>query len=198
MSRKICVLLVILMVTFLFVGCEKSNSVPDVADETEKLESVTPETSEIEQVVYTDIEIVNRENHPTYYGSVTNAHETWADIEKGKILYGNSLYEKYTDSTIISLDSYESEDIIRSLGIYFSNFEFPVEISIDDALLIASSYMPFDVIEQYYEYKNSYMIEPDEESGEESSYYIISYTLTESGRSAYEKREHTYSGSIDV
>lgn len=89
--------------------------------------------------------------------------------------------------------------ISKNIVIYFSHFETPMELSVEEILPILSSYMPFDIIEKHYEYKDSYIIGPNEDNdGKENIYYIISYALTEDAKLGYSKGEHSYSGSLDV
>lgn len=145
----------------------------------------------------TDMDIIMRTGHPTYYGSVEQSHAVWDDIEKGRIHFGDKSYGN-NDNPILSMDAYRKSDLIRSIFISFTNFREEVSVPLDEALKIAASYMPFDVMDQWYEYRGSKMIVPDEDHQEKDSYYVISYGLTDEGSDAYYAKEHEYSGSIDV
>lgn len=153
--------------------------------------------TEVAPAVETDMDIVMRANHPTYYGSVVQSHDTWDDVEKGKIHFGDKNYGN-NDKPILSMDAYRNSDIIRLILINFMNFEDSPVVSVDEALKIAASYMPYDVMDQYYEFKGSEIIAPDESRKEDASYYIVSYRLTDEGSKAYYAKEHEYSGTIDV
>lgn len=161
---------------------------------------ISPEEKEIAQE--TDMDIVMRDGHPTYYGSVEQSHAIWDDVEKGKIQFGDNNHG-YDDATILYMDAYKDSDIIRDVYINFSAFSNSPDVTLDEALQVATSYMPFDIMDQYYEYRGSEMLVPNdtEETGnqeEESTHYVISYGLTEEGSDSYYKNEHEYSGSIDV
>ena len=144
-----------------------------------------------------DLEIITRENHPLYYGSVDQSHTVWDDVTGGKIVFADG-YDKYQDSTIIYMDAYRNSDLIRNIEIYFSNFEKPVNYSAKDILPIVASYMPFDIIEKYYNFDKSEKLLPNKKNTEKTSYYIITYSLTSDASNAYYSGEHEYSGSIDV
>ena len=57
-------------------------------------------------------------------------------------------------------------------------------------------YMPYDVMDKWYEYRGSEHVVSDD--GSEDDYYVISYSLTDKGSDASYSKEHSYSGSIDV
>lgn len=169
----------------------KNTEESDLPVETTHEETVQRVSSE------TDMDIIMRTGHPTYYGSVEQSHVVWDDIEKGRIHFGDKNYGN-NDNPILSMDSYKKSDLIRSVFIDFTNFKEEVSVSVDEALKISASYMPFDVMDQWYEYRRSELIVPDEDHQEKDSYYVISYGLTDEGSDAYYAKEHEYSGSIDV
>ena len=141
----------------------------------------------------TDIDIVTREGHPKYYGSVKQSHEIWDDVENGKIHFGDKVYG-YNDNPIISMSSYRNSDIIRQVIINFSNFSEETAITVEDAIPIVASYMPYEIMDKYYEYAGSEMIMPNENHSQNFTYYVLSYRLTTEGKNS----EHDYSGTIDV
>lgn len=144
-----------------------------------------------------DMEIITRSGHPTYYDSVILSHEIWDDVERGKIHFADKTYG-YDDSPILSMHANRNSDIINDISINFENFDQEGTITLEDALSITFSYMPFEIMERYYTYSGSKLIEPDESRKDSPSYYVISYRLTDEGKASYESKEHSYSGSIDV
>lgn len=172
---------------------DKSNIQEDnqTANSDEMTDTINNSSSE------NDMEIINRVGHPTYYGSVEQSHKIWDDIEKGKIHFADKNYG-YNDKPILTMDCYRNEDIIRGVYINFTNFEEIPELSVDDTLPIVASYMPYDVMDKWYEYRTSEMIVPDDTSSDKETVYLISYRLTDDGSDAYYAKEHSYSGTIDV
>lgn len=160
----------------------------------ENIDTSETDTSE------TDLEIITRPGHPTYYGSVASSHNIWGDVPKNKIVFGDEdENESFGDETIISMEAYRNSDLIRCINILFSNFEEPPCLTIEDVLPIVSSYMPYDIIEQYYCYNGSKLLIPNDDNHlKYEKYYILSYGLTEEGSESYYKGTHEYSGSIDV
>lgn len=173
------------------------NEGTDAATENEPETETELETEK--DTVISDLEIITAEDHPTYYGSTEQAHKVWKNINKEKIVFADS-YDKYTENTIICMSGYrtgEKNQIIRNIEIYFKNFSSPIDLSLKDALNIAKTYLPFEIINSYYEFYKSYCIQPLDDDNK-NTYYIVSYHLTESAKSAYYSNEHSYSGTIDV
>ena len=146
----------------------------------------------------TDLEIVTRVGHPTYYGSVAASHTIWDDVKKEKILFGDDI-GSFGDETILSMSAYRNSDLIRGVCISFSNFEIPVTFTIEDVLPIIASYMPYDIMDKYYQYSESKSLVPNSNNTSTyDKYYIITYLLNDDGKKAYSEGAKEYSGSIDV
>ena len=152
------------------------------------------ETPAIEPVPLTDWEIITREGHPTYYGSVEDSLSVWGDVAKGKVHFAGSV-DKIEENTILSMSAYRNSDMIRGIGVSFSSFEEPPTLSIEEVLSVIASYMPYEVMDEYYQFRNSELVTPDNEESEETRYYIVSYNLKDEVKHSY---EHDYSGTIDV
>ena len=177
---------------------DRKNQEPQKAETSSEseAESQTGE-NESETIAETDIDIITRTNHPTYYVSVAKSHVIWDDVSDEKIIFADS-FDQYKDTTILSMDAYRDSDIIRGIDISFSHFDKPVNYSVTDALPIIASYMPYDIIEKYYQFESAKKILPDEDHSDKTAYYTITYSLTDDGSDAYYSGEHEYSGSIDV
>lgn len=172
----------------------KITAEPIVKSTPEPTEEPTPEP-----VVNNDNAILHRESHPTYYGSTSKAHEVWDDVEKGKIVFADS-YSKYSDSTIILMDGYQDEkkEIIHNIEIYLKNADDSVDRTLDGALDLASEYLPYGIINQWYKFNESYSLVPEADNDKDDDiYYVVEYSLTDAGSDAYYAGEHKYSG-IDI
>lgn len=177
---------------------------PTIEPTAEPVVKSTPEPTEKptpEPVVNNDNAILHREGHPTYYGSTSKAHEVWDDVEKGKIVFADS-NSKYSDSTIITMDGYRQDEhyeIIRNIEIYLKNADDSVDRTLDGALDLASEYLPYDIINQWYEFNESYSLVPEADNNKDDDiYYVVEYGLTDAGSDAYYAGEHKYSGRIDI
>lgn len=175
---------------------EPQTEQPTTKETTEPVtETTTTEISTEPSITTThekDIDIVMRRNHPTYYGSVKKSHNIWNDVAEGKIHFADEIYG-HNDKSILSMSAYRNSDIIREIIINFNNFDNK-SVTIEKAIEIAASYTPFEIIEQYYKFSLSEMIVPDNADENKSTYYTISYSLTDDGK----KAEQDYSGSIDI
>lgn len=140
----------------------------------------------------TDMDIILRTGHPTYYGSVEQSHEVWDDVEDGKIQFADKFYG-HGETPILAMEAYRNSDLIRQVVINFAYFEEKPKVSLDESIEIVASFMPYEIMDQYYEYAGSKLIVADEED-DNGTYYVISYRLTDSAK----KEKHDYSGSIDV
>lgn len=147
----------------------------------------------------TDLDLITADGHPTYYGKMADAQAAWGEAEKGKIIFPDS-HDKYSEKTIMILDgnSKEETEIIRGIEIYFENFSNSQTISLEEAIDIAASYIPHEIINRWYEFDQSYCLQSIEYDNKKDTYYVISYGLTEEGSEAYYKKRHSYSGSIDI
>lgn len=155
------------------------------------------ETEDLNIDINRDWEIITRSGHPTYYGSVEVSHSIWGDVERKKIIFADG-YDKWGDPSILSMTAYRGSDLIRGIYVSFSNFDEPMEVTVDEILPVIASYMPYEIMDKYYQFKRSQLIVPDEAKDNKDKYYVISYSLTEDGNAAYYAKEHEYSGSIDV
>lgn len=143
-----------------------------------------------------DLAIVTADGHPAYYDSTVDAHKIWDGVEKNKIVFADS-FDKYTDKTIINMSD-DKDGIITQIEIYFQNFTPPIDITLEESLKIASEYIPYDIINEWYEFNRSYCIKPISPTHSKDTYYVVSYNLTENGKKAYKSHKHSYSGSIDI
>lgn len=156
---------------------------------------VSDDVANDQDTIDEDLSIIVRDGHPKYYGSVEKSHEVWDDVEKGKVHFGDKSYG-HSDKPILAMTAYRNEDMIRSVVVSFTNFVNNPNLSVDEVIPIVASYMPYDVMDKWYEYRGSEHIVSDD--GSKADYYVVSYGLTDKGSDAYYSKEHSYSGSIDV
>ena len=152
-------------------------------------------------IKFDDNAILRFEGHPTYYGSTAKAHEVWDKVEKGKIVFADS-NSKYSDSVILMMHGRgqgEKNELIRDIEIYLKNMDDSVERTLDGALDLASEYLPYDIINRWYEFGQSYCLVPEADNQKKDNiYYVVEYHLTEAGSDAYYAGAHKYSGSMDI
>ena len=171
-------------------------------NDSEPKQSESEETNTQEEIYMNeDWEFLTRDSHPAYYGSMQEAELIWEDVPKEKILFADSS-TRYSDKTILVLDGYDTEDDevlrIRDIEIYFDNFSEPMDIYLEDALGLISSYIPYDVINEWYEFSSSYKVMPKDLQEKNEKYYVVEYALTEEGGDAYYDDKHSFGGRITI
>lgn len=126
-----------------------------------------------------DLDIITRNGHPTLYGSVKQSHKIWDDIKGNKIIFGDEDSD-FDKNTIISMDALSDSDIIHELDIYFANAKNIAPVTVDQALSIATSYLPTDLIDKYYKIYSSEKAVPTEDYKKDNgTQYIVIYYKTD-------------------
>lgn len=187
---KLWILILVVIGIVIATISKPSETTEAVSPTPEPMQAMTP-------VPVTDWEIITREGHPTYYGSMTLAHSVWSDVERGKIIFSDE-YERWSDESIMSIESYKGSDLIRGIEVSVSNCQPAVVISLEELLPVVATYMPFDILDVYYVYDGSALIRPKIVGEKDDCYYTIRYVLTDAASEAYYSNEHEYSGSLDV
>ncbi len=170
-----------------------ANIATEQSKETKKTEESEQPTQEpTEPPKETDLDIITRNGHPTYYGEMQQAHSFWKDIEKGKIIFSDNFQDEYTDDTILSVGKNSKDSDIRNIEIYFENMQDATDITLDKAVSVVGEYLPYDILEEWYKFSKSYSLIPEKQSKKDNIYYIASYSL--------EKEQHSapYYGSVDI
>lgn len=148
-----------------------------------------------ENIKNADLELVTKIKHPTLFSSTDSAHEfwgddkgliSWKDREDKKISYPDT-YSNYNGSGVdwsplileLANDSNfapNQTSYIWGIGIYFDNFKKPIKCNLNDALQIASAYLPHDVLANYYEYEHSIAYKAIKASKKADCYYEVVYS----------------------
>ena len=166
-----------------------ANTATEQPKETDKAEESEKPTQEPE--IESDLDIITRKGHPTYYGEMKQAHLFWDDVEKGKIAFSDSSQDDYADDLILSLGEHSNDSDIRNIEIYFQNMQDATDITLDKAVSVVSEYLPYDILEEWYKFNESYSLIPETQS-KEDKLYIASYSLKKEQHSAI------YYGSVDI
>ena len=81
-------------------------------------------------------------------------------------------------------------DLIREVYVSLENFNISSEKTLDEILPVIATYMPYEVMDEYYEFNYSCSYEPDEGKEVTDKYYVVSYALTDEAKEDYYKKEH--------
>ena len=161
--------------------------------ETEKSEvTEEPETDSTEDIKdISAYELLTMEGHPVLYDYLSTAHTFWNDYADGRIDFPDDFFDDYkTDTTALVIDAYINTEhnlkdhMIRGFEIYPNT-----ELSLQEGLDLARSYLPMDILKKWYIKKHGdcyYFAERNE-----YIYYIL-YVPTEDGEKAIKELETDY------
>jgi hypothetical protein len=117
-----------------------------------------------------EVKMVMKEGHPLYYGNIKDAITFFRGNDDIKIMQKGDT--EYTgNDTLVITSIYPDSDIIGDIYFDFSLLQKSEEYSIDDMLNIICDYIPFDIVNQYYDFEESFMEESPE--GDFVGYYYI-------------------------
>ena len=181
----------------------KDNVVDTVMKGTEQLypaadksetEEVEPKTEE--RTHLTAYQLVSMDGHPVLYDYLSAAHDFWDNYAEGRIDFGDTYYENESGECALSMETYEvlerdqKEHMIRSFEIYPNE-----KLSLDKLLELAKTYLPMDVLREWYilNWSDCYYYE------KENSYiYSMLYTPTDKGKEAIEKQNLDYNYAMVI
>lgn len=167
------------------------------AEAKKKAEEEKDRKKAAEEFAKSDLGILTRNNHPTYYGSIKQAKEVWKDVSKDKVKISNGSSGNLKDTTILSIgNSDRNSDLIKYVEIYFNRFSTKKPTTLNEVLKITAEYLPSDIMKKYYSFDESYKVTP-KDGREKSNFYVVSYHLNEKGKAEYSKN-HSYSGTVDI
>lgn len=175
---------------------EATNNTSATTNVTEEItEGKAPSAQEL-----TGMKLLAPDGHPTLLGKSSDAHKVWNSIPSEKVLFPDST-ENFTNGvTAVSLSGYryreEGDPTITDIILD------PPSAGIDDMLLdtalqIVASYLPTEYLNEYYEFSNSFAVQPASEGGSAPKYYVIQYSLNSAGKSAYDEHKFEW-GSIYI
>lgn len=167
--------------------------------ETEKSEvTKEPETEKNSTEEIKDIsayELVTMEGHPVLYDYLSAAHTFWDNYAEKRIDFPDDHFDDFqAGKTVLIIDAWLStereleEHIMRGFEIYPNK-----EISLNEGLDIAKSYLPLDILRKWYalEWSKCYYSE------ENNTYqYYVLYAPTESGKESIDEQglDYNYAG----
>lgn len=157
--------------------------------DTEKPETEKNDTEEIKDI--SAYELLTMEGHPVLYDYLSAAHTFWDDCADGRIDFPDDFFDDYkTDTTALVIDAYINtehnlkEHMIRGFAIYPNT-----ELSLQEGLDLARSYLPIDILKKWYIKKHGDCYYFSERN--EYIYYML-YVPTEDGEKAIKELEADY------
>lgn len=124
-----------------------------------------------------DMQILKAENHPKFYDEFNVAKEFWAEYPNVAVV--NAKQTIYNEDAILLITTGDSDrGVITSIKINFANSTKNNNYTLDDMLALTCEYIPFNLIDQYYIFADSFK-EITSDNSLESFYYIYDLNNTE-------------------
>lgn len=123
-----------------------------------------------------DLEIMTMENHPVLLGSIDAGQELWkGNIDRVGIYDSDqdSMMQGTEDTKMMELKGYG--DSIKTIHLYFNRMK-DTKVSLEEAIKITVSYLPWDILEQYYEPYTANRVSSVESPEENAVYYELMFT----------------------
>lgn len=131
--------------------------------------------------------ILLKKGHPTYYGDLQSAKKYAKDFPKQLVAVEGHI-KIDSDKTVLNiLGDYE---MITAIEIYTNKLEETVNEEV--ALNVVEKYLPWDILDEYYEKPKFSQYKPDKNS--KTTLKIINYSLKELHRQG----DHGYNGQVTV
>lgn len=175
----------------------------DSTNNTQISQNATEEISEesmSKKEELTGIKLLAPDGHPTLLGKSSEAHNVWNGLPSDKVLFPESTDYFKNGVTAVSLSGYnyreEDDPTITDIILDPPNAGIN-DMVLDDALQIVETYLPTEYLNKYYEFRDSFAVQPTSEENTGSKYYVVRYSLSSSGKEAYNNHEFNW-GSIYI
>lgn len=140
----------------------------------------------------TDLEILTLDSHPKFYGDFKEAKRFWSDYKKVAVV-SNGSYTKYEDKLLLVTPS--DNNVITDITINFSHSEdIKHELTVEKVLKVVCEYIPYDIIEKYYTFTESFHETFKGDKKYEAYHYVMS--LNKKGKSVNKSGDFYYEGKF--
>lgn len=169
----------------------------NIAEETKQAEETTPQTevqtqTEKEEETSTSTNrLITMENHPVLYDYLSAAHTFWDNDAERSIDFPDDYFDDYKEGeTVLIIDAYvdterdKADHLIRGFEIYPDT-----KIALDEGLEIAKTYLPLDILKEWYTKEHSYCYYFDDSN---EYIYNMLYVPTEEGKNGIKESGKDY------
>lgn len=126
-----------------------------------------------------DLEIMTIEDHPVLLGSIDAGQELWKENLARVGIYDSdqdTVIQGAEDSKMMELKGYG--DSIKTIRLYFNRMK-DTKVSLEEAIKITVSYLPWDILVQYYEPYTANRVSSVESPEKNPVYYELMFTRRE-------------------
>ncbi len=173
---KIFVVLVIIIVIIGIKGNDNDNENKSDNKKENASEDISEDKS-TDKNTLSDLEILTLDSHPKFYGDYKEAKKFWADYKQVMVDKTSSEYE---DKLLLAATG--NNKVITDITIDFTHSdEIKHKLTVEKVLKIVCEYIPYDILEKYYEYTESFY-ETSKDGNYKAYHYIMS--LNKEGKAA--------------
>lgn len=102
-----------------------------------------------------DMELLTLKEHPKFYGDYKAAKSFWKEFEKAIVVNasGTTFYE---DALLLVTTGDSDNGVITNVTINLSDYEKKHDLELDNVMRLICDYIPYDIINQYYDFKEAF------------------------------------------
>lgn len=151
--------------------------------------NIATEKATTAQKDLSDMEIVTLEGHPKFYGDYEKAESFWKEYKKVKVVNSRQTINN-EDALLMITSSDEDNGVITNVSMNFSNSnELKQKLTVNDVLKVVYEYIPYDIIDKYYTFNESFH-EKLLDGDYEAYHYVM--TLNEQGKAVNKSGKTNY------
>ncbi len=174
-KRNYKLIAALVLLYFGIIGFVMMNYIPDT--EFQKL----MESHKKQKLTYT--ELITLKDHPKYYGDYKEAKIFWKKYDEVVVATTGR-----NEDALLLVGTTDSK-VIDNIRINLSDVEGNQNIELEDVLSLVCDYIPFEIIDKYYDFKEAY--HETYKAGKYEAYHYV-MDLNEAGRKANKTGEIKY------
>ncbi len=138
------------------------------------------------------VELLTLKDHPKFYGDYSAAKSFWKGYDKVKVVNARlTIYNE--DALLLVTTGDEDNDIITNITINLSDIEKKEYLELDNVMKMICDYIPFDIIDKYYDFKESFH-ETYKDGGYEAYHYVME--LNDEGKKVNKLGERNFASKF--
>ncbi|WIV11133.1 hypothetical protein [Proteiniborus sp. MB09-C3] len=101
------------------------------------------------------VDLITMEGHPQFFGDYNEAKKFWKGYKKVEVAYGRGLTSN-RDTLLLMTTRNGKKYAITNVTIDLSSVDNKQDIKLDNVLNLICDYIPYDIIDKYYTFKESF------------------------------------------
>ena len=101
------------------------------------------------------VELLTLKDHPKFYGDYKAAKRFWKGFDKIKVVNARLTIQN-EDALLLVTTGDEDNGVITNVTINLSDYEKKQYLELDNVMQLICDYIPYDIIDKYYDFKESF------------------------------------------